>query len=266
MRHVTFLAVLLVTTGASADDAACIAASEQALTLRQQAKLHEALKQLATCADAACPDEVKQECSHRISDVDAVMPSLILGAKDAAGSDLDAVTVSMDGAPLISALDGRPVTVDPGEHTFRFEARGIPPVDKKLVVREGEKDRRETVTLIAPPPPKPPPFWNTQRLLGLTSGVVGVVGLGLGAVFGGFAISIQNQEKSDCPAPGCQRYPQAAADYDYAQRNALASTVSFIAGGVLAATGIVLLVTSHTRPTTAAVNVSPFGLSVRGAF
>ena len=144
---------------AFADDAACIAASEQALTLRTQGKLHDALKQLAVCSDQACPDEVKTECTRRIDAVDAAMPTLVLVAKDGAGNDLSAVKVTMDGVSLMESLDGRPLSLDPGEHAFRFETAGQPPVEKKLVLREGDKERHETVVLGPPrsaaflPPP-----------------------------------------------------------------------------------------------------------------
>ncbi len=256
---------------ARADDASCVTAAEQSLTLRKSEKLHDALKQLAICVDPACPTEVKEECKRRIINIDAVMPSIILAAKDPTGNDLGAVSVSMDGAPLTTMLDGRPLSVDPGEHAFRFEVQGQPPIDKTLVIREGEKDRRESIVIgTAPPPTTPeqaPSFWNAQRALGLVSGGVGVVGIGLGVVFGAFAISSQNQEKTDCPAPNCLHYEQSLTDYDYANRNATAATIAFIVGGVLAAGGVVLWFTAPKKVRVAPV-VSPqsAGLSVGGVF
>jgi hypothetical protein len=258
------LAGLLLPSLSYADDAACIAASEQSLTLRQQGKLHDALKQLAACADASCPGEVKLECAKRIGDVDAAMPTLVLAATDGAGNDLRDVKVSMDGAPLAASLDGRPIKIDPGEHTFRFEENGQPPVDKKLVLREGDKDRRESVVL-GPPPPAPTPapahspdtatpgpsWWTTQRTLAVVGGGLGVVGLALGGVFGGLAIGDQNMEKSNCSSSGCSNRPQAQADYNTGGDNATASTVSFIAGGALLAAGAVLFFTAKDPVSTA---------------
>src|SRR5579872_4668504 len=107
------IAALVAPAVARADDTACIAASEQELTLRQQGKLHDALKQLAACADASCPDEVKAECTRRVAEVDAAMPTLVVVAQDGAGNDLSDVRVSVDGAPLLASLDGRPVSLDP---------------------------------------------------------------------------------------------------------------------------------------------------------
>jgi hypothetical protein len=264
---VPLLAGLLLPSPSRADDAACVAASEQGLTLRQQGKLHGALQQLAACADASCPAEVKAECAKRIGDVDAAMPTLVLAATDGAGNDLRDVKVSMDGAPLATTLDGRPLKIDPGEHTFRFEAAGQPPVDKKLVLREGEKDRRESVMIGTPapaPPPAAPPaaapspepapgpsWWTTQRTLAVIGGGLGVAGLALGGVFGGLAISDQNMEKSNCASGGCPNRPQAQADYNTGNDNATASTVSFIAGGALLAAGAVLFFTAKDPASTA---------------
>ena len=257
---------------ARADDAACVAASEQSLTLRKEDKLHDTLKQLATCADPSCPAEVREECTRRIDEVNAAMPTIIFGAKDGAGNDREQATVTVDGKKLTTALDGRAVAIDPGEHTLRFEAPGEKPVEKTIVVREGEKDRREIVVIGAPPPQTPtaparaPSAWNAQRVLGLGAMGLGVAGVGLGAYFGAFAISAKNQEGSDCPAAGCAHYLQSKADYDTAQTDALASTIAFIAGGVLAATGVVLWFTAprvHIAPTTSAHGA---GLSISGEF
>jgi hypothetical protein len=254
-------ATLLLAPAAHADVAACIASSEQALTLRKQGKLHDALQQLAQCADPGCPAEVSAECTQRIASANAAMPTLILGAKDGAGNDLYDVKVSMDGAPLSPKLDGRPLSIDPGEHTFHFEAAGQPPFDRQLVLREGEKDRHETVVLGPPPAPTPPPapvpaapsWWTTQRTLAVVGGGLGVIGLGVGAIFGGLALSDQSQEKSNCAPGGCPNRPQAQADYSTGGDNATASTVAFIAGGAFLAAGVVLY---FTAPAPAAPSTS----------
>ena len=135
------LAVGLLASRASADDASCIAATEGALTMRQHGKLHDALKQLAACADVACPEEVKAECSRRINDVNAAMPTLILAAKDGAGNDLADVRVheNLD-ACLRELSDARLFAVETGSgrrysdvqyrsgdaFVFGPETRGLP--------------------------------------------------------------------------------------------------------------------------------------------
>jgi hypothetical protein len=252
-------AIASVAVPARADEAACIAATEESLTLRQQGKLHDALKKLAICAEASCSSEVKAECTQRIDAIDAAMPTLVLEAKDGAGNDLYDVRVSMDGALLAGNLDGRPVAIDPGEHAFVFETAETPPLEKRLVLREGEKDRHESVTLGSPPPtpapaptpaplpPPPPPAlstWSTQKTLAVVSGGVGVVGLGLGAWFGAFAASSQSREKSDCSATSCSNPAQAVEDYNTAKDDAAGATFAFVAGGALLAAGAVLWFTA----------------------
>ena len=293
MRPSSRLCLALVCAAASAapaqaraDDAACIAATEQSLPLRKQGKLHDALKQLAACTDTSCPAEVRDECAKRIGDVNAAMPTLILAAKDGSGNDLFDVKVSMDGSALAGSLDGRPLAIDPGEHAFRFEAKGQDPVEKKLVLREGEKDRREGVvigplpttpaTAAAPPPTAAPqqpagPFWTTPRTLGVISGAAGVVGLGLGAYFGAFALGAQNREKTDCASSAaCNNPAQGQEDYSKANTDATASTVSFVAGGVLLAAGVVLWFLSPSTEsgaqgaTTGRLYVAPSGQSHGG--
>ena len=263
-RFACWLGALVVSAPALADDAACVSATEKALTLRQQGKLHAALKELATCSDASCPDEVKQECTKRLSEIDAVMPSLILEAKDLVGNDLADVNVTMDGTPFATTLDGRPMTVDPGAHKFHFTFLQAPPLDKTLVIREGERDRRETI-VIQISPPKPPPFWGPTRVTALSVGVLGLAGLAVGGVFGGFALSAQNQESSDC-AQGCNRYAQALTDYNYAQMNATASTALFITGGVLVATGVVLWILSPRSSVSVAPSAATRGFVLGGTF
>ena len=74
----------------------------------------------------------------------------------------------------------------------------------------------------------------------MVGGGLGVVGLGLGSVFGVFALSAQNRQKSDCGSSSSCNRPQAVEDYNTAGTDATASTVAFVAGGVLLAAGAVL--------------------------
>jgi hypothetical protein len=253
-----------------ADVAACIDANEKSLALRKAGKLKDALTQLTVCADVACPDEVKAECARRIGEVKSAEPELILGAKDGAGNDLFDVKVAMDGAPLVSSLDGRPLAIDPGAHTFTFTAVGQPAVDKQLVLREGEKGRHETVILgaasvgaTAATPPTPAPQTSsgglgTQKTLAIVSGGVGVVGVVLGAVFGASASSSQSSEKSACPSAGCSpsAHAQATSDYTSAKNDATASSVAFIAGAAFVAAGAVLWFTAPRETGTTAAAAS----------
>ena len=109
-----------------------------------------------------------------------------LAAKDGAGVDLTAVTVSMDGEPLTDTLSGTAVAVDPGEHTFTFDAAGQARVTKKQgLIQQAQKDRSELVTFgttpgllpaarsASPQPASPPSGLGTQKILALVAGGVG---------------------------------------------------------------------------------------------
>ncbi len=268
MRRLFIVAMLVSTAGfARADDTACVNAAEKSLALRKQGKLQDALKELATCADPACPQEVKDECTQRVAQVDAAIPSIVLGAKDGAGADLESVVATMDGQPFLTKLDGRAIRLDPGEHVLRLTTPNGDHVERTIVVREGEKERRETFTIGAVvAPPSKPSFWTSGRAIATATTGVGIVGIGLGAWFGAFALSSQSQEHGDCSSPNCRKYLQSVADYNTAETDALASTLSFIAGGVLAATGVILWLTIgrvHVMPTATAHGM---GLTFEGAF
>lgn len=89
----------------------------------------------------------------------------------------------------------------------------------------------------------PPPGMSTGRTAGVVIGVAGLVGVGVGAALGGVALSNFSQVKTACPNVACG--DQAAVDLSK-QTGVLAdvSTVAFVAGGVLAAGGLVLFLVS----------------------
>jgi hypothetical protein len=198
----------------------------------------------------------------RIDEVNAAAPTIVLAVKNGAGHELSAVKVTVDGQVLADHLDGSALSVDPGAHEFTFEASGIAPLTETIILHEGEKDRRETVLLGggAPAssskegpsdgtPSEPGPgeshegAGNTQRVLGLVVGGVGVAGLAVGTIFGVLASSAWKTAQNECPShTGCSS--QAMNDRSGSLTDATVSTVGFIAGGVLAATGVVLYFTA----------------------
>jgi hypothetical protein len=170
-RTTALLAAAAVMTTAAALRAAdpttgdCLAASEKSLALRNEHKLRAARAQLLVCASANCPADIRKECARRVDDVNAAIPTVVFGAKDGVGNDLATVKVTMDGEVITGKLDGTAISLDPGAHTFTFEAAGQPPLTKQIVVREGEKERREMLQLgkaPAAPPPGPAPTAPTR--------------------------------------------------------------------------------------------------------
>jgi len=163
-----------VVRGASADgseeaiESACSAASDRAPGHQHEGKLREARADLARCAEPTCPASIHDDCARRLVVVDMAMPTIVLAAKDAAGHDLSVVRVTVDGELFADKVDGIPRPIDPGEHHFVFESKGLATFEVTWVLMQGEKDRRERVVLqalettalaaTAPPvAPEPPP-------------------------------------------------------------------------------------------------------------
>jgi hypothetical protein len=129
----------------------CLAASDRAQQLRIEGKLRGARESLAVCGRNECPALVRQDCVQWMSEVLASLPSVVVGARDAQGHDVVKVKVSIDGTVAEERLEGKPIPLDPGVHTFRYETAGAPAVEEQVVVREGEKNRPLNVTFAGPP-------------------------------------------------------------------------------------------------------------------
>jgi hypothetical protein len=135
------LAGLFASIDASADVQACLSASERGQRARATGQLREAREQLAMCAVTSCPALVRRDCARWIAEIQESVPSIVLGAKDRSGRDVPDVSVIIDDQFSSKRLDGKAVLVDPGKHTFRFEAAGLPPVTETVLVKEGERAR-----------------------------------------------------------------------------------------------------------------------------
>jgi hypothetical protein len=197
--------------------------------------------------------------------------------------------VTMDGAPLSSALIGLSRPIDPGAHTLRADAPGMASDDVTVTLKEGA---RETVTLtlkplaaaqVAPPPqvPATPPSEHAQasgrgmRTAGLVAIGVGVVGAAAGTFF-----LVQNRSKrgeaDDLCANGvCPRAKQGdvqSLDSD-ADSAATFAWIGYAVAGVAAAAGVTLLVLDAKqakREESARVHVTPWiglhGAGLSGTF
>lgn len=124
---------------AAADDA-CLTSYERAQRLRLETKLLDAKRELLVCARPICPQVLRNDCSTWLNEVDASTPSVVVAAR-AGTAEVSDVRVLVDGQELTDGLDGSALPVDPGHRTFRFELAGAKPIEQKLVVRAGERNR-----------------------------------------------------------------------------------------------------------------------------
>lgn len=132
----------------------CVAASEKGDKLRRQSSLRAARTSYIVCADQGCPAQVRDDCNLHMNELETAMPTVVFNVRDGEG-DATAVTVLFDGEPLVTSLDGKPVPVDPGEHTFTFKLKEYPEQTKKILVREGEKGRAVAMLFGDAKPPVP---------------------------------------------------------------------------------------------------------------
>jgi hypothetical protein len=203
--------------GKSEEKQACLTASDKGQQAKLEGKLRDAREQFLVCSRNECPALVRQDCAQWVTEVMAALPSIVVGARNWQGHDVFAVKVSVDGVVAQESLDGKPIFVDPGAHTFRYESAAEAPVEEKVLVREGEKNRSLTVQFPAPPgaattatpgptgdhsPPPPPEQKGGPSPLAYVFTAVGVAALGTALGLDLSANSEVNSDKTTC-APKC---------------------------------------------------------------
>jgi hypothetical protein len=244
------------------DVQACLAASEKGQKLRSQGKLREARDNFVVCGGEGCPSIVRHDCAQWNSELASTLPTVVFGAKDKGGKDLFDVTVTMDGEKLVTKLDGKSVTVDPGKHSFKFESGSLPSVTETALIKEGEKARQINVTFdsgTATPAtptnttatPKPIDLGpngqpNADKGGGHTLPPWIVVGLGGAALVAGVVIFVTTPDRPancDKEKQTCTRSPPDETDAQLARDKDRAGTADSqpILGGVIAGIGAVLV-------------------------
>jgi hypothetical protein len=216
-------------------------AADTGQDLRDAHKPLEARQQFRICAAMTCPKVVQDDCTRWLEAVEAAVPSVVVTAKSDAGVDLVDVTVSVDGQPFATKLNGESLSLDPGAHVFHFEAKGGGSLDREVVVAEGERNQRVAVVLQASAPePEPgsrsapwastPSGLGTQKILAAAAGGVGVVGLGVGTVFGIVALSTRSAANVLCPGATCPTL-SGSEKWSDAVAASNVSTAALIVGG-----------------------------------
>jgi len=236
----------------AADKLACVAAIEEAQTLRSDGKLKAARDKLISCAQAGCPKVVREDCTTSLREVESETPSIVVRARDGAGNDLRDVHVEAGGVRLADQLDGSTLTVDPGPVTLHFEAEGFVPNYMPLVIARGEKVRTVVVILerpqaAAPTAPVAPRAAPRSPLPWILLGA-GAASLGTFAVLEGVAQSEYASLKSGCGQLGKCSEEQLAP-----------TRAKFVAAGVTLGVGLAsvgaaatLWIVASTRQTSGA--------------
>jgi serine/threonine-protein kinase len=178
--------------------------------------------------------------------------------------------LSRDGEKLPRALWGTRLPVDPGEHEFVAAAPGYKRWSAKVEIKgqgatesvvvptlerdenappamgPAASDRQPNEVATTPREASTTPF-GTQRTLALISGGLGIAGVAVGSVFGLVAMSKRSEYRSHVGADGqCTDMTCQTASHS-AYSAGTVSTIAFVAGGVLLATGGVLWLTAPSR-------------------
>jgi len=174
------------------------------------------------------------------------IPSLVIQVRGAVAS-----RVTLDGVEVPAAVLGIKRPVEPGRHTIRALARGFKPSVAAVDVAEGSTESVALDFVAAPPGVSDgvddagPGAGRSRGAPQKTAGIVvlsaGAAGLAIGAVAGGIAAADHSNLIAQCGSPRCPSSQQSSVD-GYHTAGAV-STGAFIAGGILAAAGVVVVLT-----------------------
>jgi hypothetical protein len=251
---------------------------------------------LATRLDPKGPSEtVQMQAQHDATKERAeLLPRIPRLTVTLEGDDLGDVEVTVDGQVVPKALLGTSQLTDPG-HPKVAAKRGDEQVSAEVELAEGEHKqttmrflpREKSIDQVGMPtvetktqgPSKSESAGTapmsssgqthqTQRVLGWVGIGLGGVGLAFGAATGGLALSKRSslRDGGGCSGNSCFASQQQEVDSYNLMRTL--STVGFIAGGVFAATGATLLLTTpkaeHGAAT--ALVLAPNSASLVGRF
>lgn len=194
-----------------------------------------------------------------LSQVDAAIPTIVLGVRDSRGRDVRDATVTVDGADQPAALQGRSVPVNPGPHVLRV-TRGATAVEQTVVAHEAERDRFIVVQLEPPVSPVEPPVSpaETPTASPPTPRLVYVLGGLSFAAFGLFAFFTADGQSryNTCESAGCS---PSTTDALGRERTIAWST---LAVAVLAGTAAVWTFVRSRSGVRAGLGLQPSGLTL----
>lgn len=236
------------TPAEGASSAACVRSYESAQLARRDERLLDARRELRLCGGETCPAVLRRDCVEWLGQTETGIPTLVLEAKTDGGAVFD-VAASIDGRRVTTALDGRPIEVDPGLHRVTFERAGLPPIEQRIILREGEKNRLLVATWTTPKGPSSLPLLErVDRFerpvppgVYVSSGIalLGFVDFAIAAALGE---SLNNQLAASGCAPFCSRGQTDALRTRY-----IVADIGLGIGVAELATAVVLFVTRPER-------------------
>ena len=244
------------------------------------------------------PEAFRRALTEAKQEVKAVEPRLAWVSVNVVGANPNEVEVQLNNAVIPSAALGAQRPVDPGTLKAKATAEGFQPAEVEVQLAEGEHlpaielrmtrlPKAATAVAVGNPSQDPVMTYDggehgsiiTQNTLGYVTLGLGGAGLLVGSVSGILAFNAHNDLLDYCDdknASHCYvtddaqgtRHSAALQKKHDMEKYANIATVGFIAGGALAATGLILLITAPDDPgkPTQAAKLHPYvGFGTIGA-
>ena len=229
-------------------------------------------------------DAFRKAIADAHTELDALMPRIPSVVIQVRGAKAPTITLDEDEVPAASI--GVPRPADPGRHVIRARAVGYVTGETAVTLAEGQtknvvielkpaevvqattpQPAASPIVLgsagtgardVTPPSPAGPKRGRANTIWYVVIGA-GAAGLVVGGITGGLAIAKRNSFVAECGGTNhCASNLQPLYERDLDTFHALAttSTVAFLAGGALAAGGMVLWLTTPT-PASSSVHLTP---------
>lgn len=228
--------------------------------------------------ERAVQEQARADAATELEQLSPQIPNVIVKI---VGSDPEQTTITIDGVPLSTALLGEKRPANPGKHQIKAsygdqsasgELQLVAGQTKTLTLHFGAAATGQatgtTEESTAPPSSAPPSTapavdnataksGSTRRTLGFVTIAVGGAGLVLGGVTGGLALSKKSSIDDNPRCAGNKCAPSEASLVSSYQTLRTLSTVGFVAGAVVLAGGVVLLVTAPKSGEQTALVINP---------
>ena len=242
--------------------------------------------QAAELASRAGQGERERVARKGAADLEAVLPHVVL--RSAAS---EAISVSLDGKTMSTAVLGTSLPVDPGTHELVASATGKRSFSQTITVKPGPGEQVITIPALEPagalllpppvlpatPPPAAPPEGETYTsghpVLGYSLIGGGAAAVIIGSVFGGLAFSQKSAANGQCNATQCTQ--AGLNDVSALKTDEATSTVAIGVGIIAAGAGLFFVLTSKHHegaPPAPAATLHPLvgpgqgGLALSGSF
>ena len=230
---------LLTSHAVAQEPSTCDDSYVAAQRLRQDGQLLASRTALTQCLADGCAEYQRADCGRWLDEVQRDIPTVVFRVVDPEGRERTDVEVTRGDAVLTRELDGKPLSLDPGSHTFFLAWPGATPVERTVTIVNGEKNRMIVVdmqdkTPTPTPAPAQPDAPTGVHPLTWVLGAVGVVGFGVFAGVGAYSLSLEK-----C-APLC-----SDGDVDDIETTRIVADVALAVGATTLAAAVAVAIVSY---------------------